>query len=74
MSDTESAQDRRKAASESTAADCSRVLAASLRECAETLRDRVAMADSGDSVLAGCALACEQAAEIVGEAARPEGT
>lgn len=41
-------------------------LAASLRECAETLRDRVAMADSGDSVLAGCALACEQAAEVMG--------
>lgn len=62
------ALDLHEAASESIAADCSRVLAASLRECAETLRDRVAMADNGDSVLAKCALDCERASEIMGAA------
>lgn len=63
--------------------DGAQALAATLQDCAETLRDRAAMADNGDGVLAGCALACEQAAEIVAaslifprglEAARPEGT
>lgn len=57
------------------AADIAQLTATSLRSCAETLRGRVAMADSGDSVLADCALSCERAAEVLmaaGEAIDPD--
>ncbi len=57
-----------EAVSVGIAADYARALSGSLRECAETLRDRVAMADNGDSVLAKCALDCERASEITGAA------
>ncbi len=58
--------DGMRAASASIAAHSAQTLAEALRDCAETLRDRVAMADNGDSTLAKCAVACEHASEIVG--------